>query len=577
MFRRLINALGSLNFALFLIGGLAVILMVSTLLESRLGTPTAQRFFYEAGWFDVFLSLVGLNVVCSTLSRLPFRKKHTGFVVTHIGLLCLLVGSLISRLFGVEGQMVLFESEKQATILQSQYDVIVHRGAAGITRVALEPGSRKRFALDHVWPGLRLKVNDVWTSSERSLVVTEGPAEAEPNAAVRLHLESGNVGFDDSFWLVERDPSGASQNRLSLGPASFEIARARPRAAAPADSAKRTKSELYIAVRGSSDEAVLDLDKPLPSKLVIGKSGLTAGGFLYYPDTRVGDGNKLTTVSSEPRNPAIEFDLSDKEGKTHRIVYFALFPEFATLHGKEAGGPADLDIHFEFPQSAAAHASPRLLIETDGAAWYYKSFSAGGVLTDKFELGQTVETGWMDFRFRAEEFAQRARVETAFKKINGGGALAANLSLETAGREIWRGWIAEEEHETLPLLPPLADLVVGIGRRTAAVPFNLTLKDFRKVDYPGTQNAMSYESDVILEDPAERVAIHKTIKMNQPLDYKGFRIFQSSFMQDQSRGEGSVFTIAKNPGILPIYTGSIILFAGAIFVFFVKPFSTLKS
>ena len=95
------------------------------------------------------------------------------------------------------------------------------------------------------------------------------------------------------------------------------------------------------------------------------------------------------------------------------------------------------------------------------------------------------------------------------------------------------------------------------------------------MDYPGTNRPASYESDVVLEDSKENVSIHKTIKMNKPLDYKGFRIFQSSFVQDPEFGEASVFTIAKNPGITFIYSGACVLFMGVFLLFFVKPLSSL--
>ena len=77
----------------------------------------------------------------------------------------------------------------------------------------------------------------------------------------------------------------------------------------------------------------------------------------------------------------------------------------------------------------------------------------------------------------------------------------------------------------------------------------------------------------MLNDPLNGTTIERTIKMNQPLDYGGFRIFQSSYIQDPSLGEASVFTVAKNPGITLIYMGSVILFIGVALLFYIKPFS----
>ena len=101
----------------------------------------------------------------------------------------------------------------------------------------------------------------------------------------------------------------------------------------------------------------------------------------------------------------------------------------------------------------------------------------------------------------------------------------------------------------------------------------MTLKDFRKKDYPGTKNPSSFESDVTLEDAKDNVKIEKKISMNKPLDYKGFRIFQSSYIESSDAPQASIFTIAKNPGISLIYLSSCVLFTGAILQFFFKGFS----
>jgi cytochrome c biogenesis protein ResB len=115
-----------------------------------------------------------------------------------------------------------------------------------------------------------------------------------------------------------------------------------------------------------------------------------------------------------------------------------------------------------------------------------------------------------------------------------------------------------------------------VKRKDVALPFALSLKDFRKVDYPSTNRPMSFESDVALYDPSDGTIIQKTIKMNKPLDHRGYRIFQSSYVQNQDHGEASVFTITKNPGIKLIYPGAVVMCLGICLVFFVKPFSSLK-
>ena len=107
-----------------------------------------------------------------------------------------------------------------------------------------------------------------------------------------------------------------------------------------------------------------------------------------------------------------------------------------------------------------------------------------------------------------------------------------------------------------------------LSAKTLGLPFSLTLKQFRKVDYPGTQDAASFESDVVLTDTQRKLTLERTISMNRPLEYDGYKIFQTSYMRDQNGLNGSVFTVAKNPGIPWIYLGSIVAFLGALFQFY---------
>ncbi len=149
------------------------------------------------------------------------------------------------------------------------------------------------------------------------------------------------------------------------------------------------------------------------------------------------------------------------------------------------------------------------------------------------------------------------------------GARVSYTGADGKKREDWTLMSRPLEIET-----PAGRWTLSLTDRSLKLPFTLQLKDFRKVDYPGTSNPASFESDVTLFDGAKDIRIERTIKMNEPLDYAGWRVFQSSYIQDPQFGEASVFTIAKNPGIGATYTGAIILLLGVITLFYIKPFGS---
>jgi ABC-type transport system involved in cytochrome c biogenesis permease subunit len=94
-----------------------------------------------------------------------------------------------------------------------------------------------------------------------------------------------------------------------------------------------------------------------------------------------------------------------------------------------------------------------------------------------------------------------------------------------------------------------------------ALPFTVELLDFEKQVYPGTQDAQSYHSDVIVREGA--LAWQSRIKMNEPLRYKGYTFYQSSFLRGDM-GEMTVLAVVKNAGRLFPYIASILLAAGLL-------------
>ena len=183
----------------------------------------------------------------------------------------------------------------------------------------------------------------------------------------------------------------------------------------------------------------------------------------------------------------------------------------------------------------------------------------------------------MDMSFKVEKLLDHALIKKDVQPASEGakGEKAVEISAVHDGKLLMREWVLEQHPNELKT--DYGTFVIGIARKTKKMPFTLTLKDFRKVDYPGTNQPSSYESDVALVGHRENITIGKTISMNKPLDYDGYRIFQSSYVQDPTDGEASIFTVAKNPGITLIYSGACVLFLGVFLTFFVPPLSSFKS
>src|SRR5574340_444933 len=107
----------SLRLAVVLISVLAVVLAWATILESAhfLGYKSGAVSYgiYGTWWFVGLGALLGLTVLGSALARFPWRKRHTGFLLTHAGILVLLLGCLMAYRGGIDADLSVFEGQSE--------------------------------------------------------------------------------------------------------------------------------------------------------------------------------------------------------------------------------------------------------------------------------------------------------------------------------------------------------------------------------------------------------------------------------------------------------------------------------
>ena len=102
---RIVHALGSLDLAMLLLITLTGVCAAATFLESGFSARVARAYVYGSPWFNLWLILLCLNLICSAATRWPWQRHHTGFVITHAGIIILLAGALVGRSRGFEGSV----------------------------------------------------------------------------------------------------------------------------------------------------------------------------------------------------------------------------------------------------------------------------------------------------------------------------------------------------------------------------------------------------------------------------------------------------------------------------------------
>lgn len=126
--------------------------------------------------------------------------------------------------------------------------------------------------------------------------------------------------------------------------------------------------------------------------------------------------------------------------------------------------------------------------------------------------------------------------------------------------------------EDVPQLPEFsvngATYRFALRKVVRQLPFTVQLVDFQKDVYPGTAMAKGYQSRIRIKDGD--ALWESVIRMNEPLRYKGYSFYQSSFLRGADGSEISVLAVVWNAGRTFPYISSIAMCIGLILHLFLR-------
>jgi hypothetical protein len=116
--------LASVKLAVFSLSTLAASLAFATIMESSYGIAAAQDYVYRNTWFAILLAFLATNILCAALIRFPWKKRQTGFVITHAGLLVLIFGAYWSYKTSDEGLVGMLEGQSRSELVRRNEPVV---------------------------------------------------------------------------------------------------------------------------------------------------------------------------------------------------------------------------------------------------------------------------------------------------------------------------------------------------------------------------------------------------------------------------------------------------------------------
>ena len=173
-----------------------------------------------------------------------------------------------------------------------------------------------------------------------------------------------------------------------------------------------------------------------------------------------------------------------------------------------------------------------------------------------------------NLQFVVKEIHPKAEIITASKhlKMENGkeDALVVNLFCNGESKQVeligGSGYVSPKNKFELNGL----NFTLSYGARYLQTPFFIKLKDFQLERYAGSMSPSSFASEVsVIDGQTEK---DYRIFMNNVLNYKGYRLFQSSYDKDE---KGTILSVNHDWwGTLLTYIGYGLLFLGILLTFF---------
>jgi len=575
------------------------------------------------------LAALGANLACSALSRRPWRKHHIAFLITHLGIITLLIGSLIGRIWGIEGTITLFKGEPPTNrLLVNERQLRIHDVDGIVKGYSAEflhhpPTPQHPRDLGLLASGAHLRIIDYAPAIEAKL----NPKPLNDGGVPALHFTISTAMMNQHLdaWLLADDPQSGS---FSMGLANIDLKRGsaptptssngeggspnRPSSESEASQrgqevdieesifafSKAPEEQIGRVRKGGSTGAKVRLEQPQNSNkgrvLVslgekeasfdvaenLGRDVAIAGTPFtlrineYWADFRIENG-KPGSLSDQPNNPAV---LVTIRGKAAPASAADTNPHGNPKDVTTTGGPPSMPSPGE---ETLNHLT--LFIADNGAISYELTSRKNGKSSGRIELNKPLPTGWADWQLTVDKTMPHAASSMDFTPVNSetapptadlpdGFLLRIQQNGETFERWAPAGW-----QITIP--PSPGPTMVAYGWKTVSLPIGLELLNFEVKRNEGSDSPAGFKSTLRIVT-ADGETATGSCWMNHPFSYPGnwrhtwtgltYKISQASW-NPENLGQSTV-QILRDPGWLLKWIGSLLVVIGVFMMFYLQPY-----
>jgi len=564
---RVFKFLASVRLAVPLMLVIAGVVAAGTLYESRYNAEVANLIIYRSWWFFGLMVLLWLNIFCAAVSRIPYKLHHLGFVVTHIGLLTLLIGAQITAQSGIDGQLRVLEGKSSSTVVLQDL-VLEGRSEKGVAvksdfKRSLDERGASSLQFQDFERNLGISIDHYFPFVESRQI-------PDPNGIGR-----GGIGVSfrmkSRFFDVQESLNLTDKPTLQMGPATLRLLKEH---STPHSVAKpKTSGRVVTILDAKSGKVLKTLSLSQLKSAPVEVAGVRVSLIRSLEEAVVAQ-NKLAENGTPGANPALELKV-EMTGKALREVAYAKFKDFSL----NRDGAHGLRFNYNAEGAESASSSPsgsppsgsedglpsgnvidfRMVSESTVEIRLSKNGSE--VLRKTLKSGDTLQTPWMGMELTLEGVGATGSmiekvspIELPPKTNLPPSAILVRSNAPGSSAE----WLVEGQSRAFQT--SIGEVEIYYGPKTVQTPFLVNLVEFRKKDYPGTQTALSFESTIKIGESGSP----QVIQMNEPLSEQGYLLYQSSYEMGPGIPTASIFSVNKDPGRITKYFGAVILCLGIV-------------
>ncbi len=241
---RILNKIFSMSLMTLFLLAFFIAIGAATFIENDFGTPVAQKWVYQALWFEIIIGYLFFTMAYNIYRYKLFQWKKIGSLVFHFSFLVIVIGALITRVSGFEGAMFIREGGSsnqiisRTTFLQIKTHDLKQQYVYDLPLI-MDGHTDNSFKHDYEFPGESEEISIEFLSLKehvKDTIIPKGKSSGDPyieivtTGKVSNYIKSGelfNVGpveiafnnreHTDAISIFETDSGIYVQTPFELG------------------------------------------------------------------------------------------------------------------------------------------------------------------------------------------------------------------------------------------------------------------------------------------------------------------------------------------------------------------------